>query len=213
VILRDDRGQTATVNDALRLLQLAVDVYKRDANVRIVPSQPFKYTTGFTGGDTVDASWVVEDGAESDATILHVPCGAGGVGAEWLVGGSIYQWKASTLCFFGNWRRVLGYGSPVTCFFVRDVVGALGCALWITDYVTVEGTVLAPPSSSPRTLGHEVGHACNLWHTCVDDDNSNLMATQEACDPDSTVVPNRLSPRMSNSQVLLVRMSKHVTYF
>ncbi len=220
VILRDEDGNpVATRAFAKAMLQLAADIYKRDANVRIVPLGPFKYSSGFFGADTVDDNWVIIDGANSDNTILEVPCNASGTAAEWWLGGTLFQWKASTLCYYGAWRRVLGYGAPVTCFIIRDVTGSLGCALWITDYATIKGEFTLPPTS-PRTLGHEVGHASNLWHLCVDLDNRNLMATQKgipvisACDPTPSVtLPDRSNPRMDNAQVLLVRASKHVTYF
>jgi hypothetical protein len=215
VILRDENGTpVGSVGDAVTLLQLAANVYKRDANVRIVPLRAFKYSSGFSGAENVDASWVTTDSGNSDATLLDVPCGGGGAGSDWLLTGSGFQAKASTLCFYGSWRRVVGYGAPVSCFIIRNVEGTdIGCALWITDYATIEGSVLTPPPGSPRTLGHEVGHACNLWHTCVDDDNRNIMATQGACDPSSMTPPNRVDPRISDSQAILVRMSKHVTYF
>lgn len=214
VILRDERGQpVASLEFARAMLQLAADVYKRDANVRLVPLRPFKYTSGFGGAESVDDSWIVVDGESSDSTALDIPCGADGAGSDWLGTGSSLQFKSSTLCLFGSWRRVVGYGAPVTCFFIRDVTGNdIGCALWITDYATVEGGNVLPPPS-PRTLGHEVGHACNLGHRCVDDDNRNMMATLAECDPDSTTNPDRADPRMDTAQVLLVRMSKHVTYF
>lgn len=213
VILRDENGNpTATVDFAVAMLQLAANVYKRDANVRIVPLRPFKYSTGFSGAETVDASWVITDGGNSDGTLLDVPCDAAGAGEDWLGAGSGFQFKASTLCFFGSWRRVVGYGSPISCFIIRSIPGALGCALWITDYATIVGEAFVPPTS-PRTLGHECGHECNLVHTCVDDDNRNIMATGGACSPASATAPDRANPRLSNGQVLLVRMSKHVTYF
>ena len=111
-------------------------------------------------------------------------------------------------------RRVVGYGAPVTCFIIRDVLGTgIGCALWITDYATIEGSVLTPPPGSPRTIGHELGHSCNLTHSCVDVDNRNLMAAQTELCPDSTTPEDRVNPRMSGVQALLVRMSKHATYF
>lgn len=219
IILSDENGEaTASLEFARAMLQLAVDVYKRDANVRIIPLRSFKYSTGFSGAETVDDTWIIVDGRNSDANLLDVPCGGDGAAFEWLLSGSLFQLKSSTLCFFGSWRRVSGFGSPVTCFIIRSIPGdpaKLGCSLWITDYVTIDGEDITPPATptSPRTLGHELGHACNLWHVCVDNDVRNIMGTKRACDPDSTTSPNRAEPRMSDWQVLLVRASKHVTYF
>lgn len=213
VILTDEAGNpVATKAYAVALLQTAVELYKRDANVRLLPLAPYKYSTGFAGAETVNENWVIVDGNRSDGSLLDVPCEAAGAGADWLGTGSGFQFKSTTLCFYGAWRRVLGYGAPVTCFIIRSIPGKLGCALWISDYVTIVGEMTTPPRSA-RVLSHEVGHACNLGHICVDDDNRNVMAEQTTCSPVSVTLPDRVNPRMSTSQVLLVRMSKHVTYF
>lgn len=210
IILSDEKGQpVASVQNAVALLQVAANVYKRDANIRLVPSRPFHYASGFAGPETVDESWVQTDTGSSEGNILDAPCDAGG---EWVVEGSILQFKSSTMCFYGAWRRVLGYGAPVTCFLVRSIPGAFGCSLVITDYVGVVGNFNIPPDS-PRTLGHEVGHSCLLWHTCVDDNIRNIMATGDACDPDSTTAPNRADPEFEDWQALIARTSKHATYF
>ena len=209
VILKDEKGSPiATVEEVLPLLQLAATVYKRDSNVRLIPSRAFKYDSGFLDADTVDASWITNDGSSSDSDTLDVPCDPGN---EWLLGGTKFQFKTSTLCFFGSWRRVLGYGAPVTCFVIRTVTGdGIGCSLFITDYVTVDREAI---DTSPRTIGHELGHSCMLWHLCVDDDVTNIMATSGACSPVSATDPDRANPVINDWQTLLVRASKHVTYF
>ena len=123
----------------------------------IIPLAPFKYSTGFAGAETVDDSWVVVDVRNSDNSLLDVPCGSGGAGVDWLGTGTGFQSKSSTLCFFGSWWRVIGYGAPVSCFIIRSVPGALGCSPWITDYATiVRENALSP--SSPRTgeIGKEL---------------------------------------------------------
>src|SRR6185295_18677756 len=141
------------------LLQSAVDIYKRDANVRIIPSRPFRYFTGFLDAETVTGDWVQIDGAPSDTDVLDPSCNAGGALAEWWLGGSKIQVKVSTLCFFGAGRRWSGYGAPVACFIVRSVQDRGGCALWITDFATVVSGVVPP--GNPALVAHELGHACN----------------------------------------------------
>jgi hypothetical protein len=211
VVLKDEKGNSVCSMDVARqLLQVACDIYKRDANVRIIPSKPFKYATGFAGAETVDDSWVIVDGSNSDATLLDVPCGSATSALGLPASG--FQLKMSLLCFYGAWRRVSGYGAPVTCFIIRDVTDAIGCQVIFTDYCTMDGA-LTLPHPSPRTLGHEVGHACMLSHQCVDLDNANMMATQDECSPSSTTLPDRVNPRISNGQALTIRASKHVTYF
>jgi hypothetical protein len=210
VILRDELGNpVASTENAVAMLQLAADVYKRDANIRLVPLRPFHYATGFAGAETVDASWIQTDSASSGPDVLDAPCSAAG---EWLLEGSALQFKNSTLCFYGSWRRVLGYGAPVTCFLVRSMPNALGCSLVITDYVGVVSNFNLPPDS-PRTIGHEVGHSSLLWHTCVDDNIRNTMATGEPCEPDSATAPSRADPEFEDWQVIIARSSKHATYF
>src|SRR4030095_8014860 len=71
VILKDERGNAiAAVKDVIPLLQLAANVYKRDANVRLIPLRPFKYVSGFSEAETVDASWIINDASNSDSDIL-----------------------------------------------------------------------------------------------------------------------------------------------
>lgn len=215
-VILDDGSDPEIRTEAVQLLQLACNVYKRDANIRIVPLGPFQYDTGFDGAETVDETWLnVVEGVE-DPEVLDVPCEGGGAGAEWWTPGSKLQLLSSTRCFYGAWRRVLGYGAPITVFFIRSVPGALGCGLWITDYVTVASNALPgtrTTPASPRTAAHELGHACNLWHICVDDDVNNLMATEGACSPASETEPERANPEIADWQALLIRASKHVTYF
>ena len=216
VIALDERGNVvAPMTDATIMLQMACDVYKRDANVRILPSRMMKFSTGFAGPETADGSWSVIESLNSDTRTLDPSCGPDGVGSEWLTGGSLFQLKLTRYCFYGAWRRIIGYGAPVGCFFVRNVApdsatsSSVGCAFWITDFAVMENLTTA----TLRTLAHEVGHASNLWHQCVDDDTRNLMAAGSACSPSSLTPPNTTNPRMNNLQILAVRASKHCTYF
>lgn len=97
MILKDEKGvAVATVEQVIPMLQLAADVYKRDANVRLIPSQPFKYDSGFSDADMVHAGWITNDGSNSDSDTLDAPCSAG---SDWLLGGTKFQFKSSTLCF------------------------------------------------------------------------------------------------------------------
>lgn len=213
VILRDETG--AVICDppyAVDLLQVAADVFKRDANVRLLPLAPFKYSTGFLGAETVTEDWVATEGGASDADTLDAPCDEAGFGAEWGLTGSKFQLKASTNCFYGAWRRVTGYGSPVACFVVRSVGSSAttqGCCLWLVDYMTV---IFQPPPAgggliNRRVLAHEGGHACNLWHIGAAANPTNLMGT-----PWNPTVPDLPQSRLDDWQVLLVRGSRHVTY-
>ncbi len=208
VILRDEAGNpVAPVSYAVDLLQVAANVFKRDANVRLVPLAPFKYDSGFAGAPIVTADWVVTESGGSDGDTLDAPCNAG---SDWWLGGSKFQFKVSTNCFFGAWRRVTGYGSPVTCFVIRSIPGAFGCSLWITDYLTViqQAPVRPPGLINRRVLAHEAGHSTNLWHVNAGSNPTNLMGV-----PWTAAVPDLTQSRLEDWQVLLVRASRHVTYF
>jgi hypothetical protein len=210
VVLRDEKGNPVASNAVVRsLLQTACDIYKRDCNVRVVPLKPFKFSSGFSGTEQVDDSWFVIDGASSSADLLDIPCQDAGPVFGTIM--SRLQLKSSTLCFFGAWRRLAGYGAPVSCFIIRSLPDAIGCNIILTDYATVEGGQTVP-HRSPRTLGHEIGHACLLWHTCVDDDNRNMMSTQDACSPPSGQQPDRANPVIDDGQALLIRASRHASY-
>lgn len=208
VILRDEKGTVTAPNEfAVALLQKACDIYKRDANIRIVRSAAFQYSTGFAGAETVTDAWVQIDSGNSDAEVLDPPCSDG---ISWTAQQQ-FQWKMSLYCFFQSWRRILGYGAPVTAFIVRQVDGAWGCGSWVLDFVTISGGTFPP--GNLRVIGHEIGHACLLSHRCVDDDIRNMMGTGTQCDPDSGTTPDYADPRMTNWQALVIRSSKHATYF
>jgi hypothetical protein len=209
VILSDENAvPTAMPDYAIALLQKAADVYKRDANVRLVPLAPFQYDSGFAGAEMVTDDWVKTDGGKRDAAVLDSPCDAG----ELWTTGSIYQFIISTNCFYGSWRRIVGYGAPIAFLIVRNIPNAYGCAPFFAGYAKIDGGRVPPPNL--RVAGHEAGHLCNLWfHDCVDDDAQNIMGTGDGCDPESFATPDYGNPRMSNWQVLRVRASKHVTYF
>jgi hypothetical protein len=71
VILSDEKGvPVASLQNMVAVLQLACNVYKRDANVRIVPSRPFHYATGFAGPETVTADWVIVSPLPRDPELL-----------------------------------------------------------------------------------------------------------------------------------------------
>jgi hypothetical protein len=113
----------------------------------------------------------------------------------------------TTHCFYGAWRRLLGYGAPLSVFFVRSVPGGAGCGLWIVDFVTVAAQTVPTPQDLRRVAAHELGHAANLWHIGAASNADNLMATPRP------PVANVFDYRLHDWQVLLVRASKHVTYF
>lgn len=214
IILRNNRGDpVSSIEYVTAMLKVTEEVYKRDANIRIIPSAPFQYTSGLDDDpQTVDDSWVIIDDGTSDTDMLDLPDDGTESGvADWGTIGSKYQLTASRCCFYGAWRRVLGYGAPITCFTIRSIPGAAGRALFSTDYIRVVGGQRSTPDS-PRTIGHEICHLVGLGHTCVDEDPRNIMATHE-CNPASPVTRDDANPRLSDYQAMVLRASKYATYF
>ena len=118
--------------------------------------------------------------------------------ADLTATGSDYNKIAILNCFFGTWRKVVGYGAPITVFIIRSLEEGVGRSLGpLTDYIVIGGSQMPRPDVTD--VAHEIGHACNLWHA---GDSTNLM--------------NGNSPRgtgLSWWQLVLARSSRHVSYF
>jgi hypothetical protein len=211
VILADELSKPVdTLAHAVDQLQIAANILKRDANIRLIPSAPFKYATGFSGAPVVTEDWIkVLDREPGDPDTLDPPCDAAAFGADLGVAGSKFNLLMTVHCFYGTWRRLLGYGGPVSVFFVRSVQGGgAGCGTWIVDFVTVATQTMPLTDESLRRVAcHELGHAGNLWHIGASDNPDNLMATPRPS------VSNVMDFKIYDWQVLLLRASKHVTYF
>lgn len=216
LILRDERGTpVASVPYVVNLLQNAADILKRECNVRLVRLAPFQFDSGFAKAETVNEDWVQVESGNADSDTLDVPCDAAGFGADLGLSGSKFDWRASTHCFFGAWRRITGYGAPVACFVIRSLptdddpgCGGYGCGLWITDYITVRNQPCGSegPGINRRVAAHELGHSGNLWHIGASSNLDNLMGVPyNGSDPPTQI-------RLATWQILLFRASKHVSY-
>lgn len=195
IVLRNERGvEVAAPASLVPDLQHAIDIFRAEANVRVIPVGPFQYDSGFADDETASTEWIHVVDGPSDPEILEVECGVEAGGEDLTPAGSRFELLASTMCFFGNWRRVVGYGAPVTIFVVRTVGDAskLGCSIGpLSNYVTIEG-------ANPICIPHELGHACNLWHV---DGATNLM--NASCG----------RRKLDWWQISILRNSRHVTYF
>lgn len=216
IVLRDEKGNpVATTPYVVDLLKHAVEILRSEANIRLVRLAPFDYDSGFADDETPDESWVQVDGGNSESDTLDVSCNASGFGSDLGVTGTKFDFMASTKCFFGDFRRVLGYGAPITCFVIRTIpdgnpgCGTFGCGLWIPDYITVRNQPCAGegPGINRRVTAHELGHTGNLWHLGASSNPTNLMAVPfDGADPPIMI-------KLKTWQILLWRASKHVTYF
>lgn len=200
IILRDEKGTpVADRKDVVPYLQTAIDIFKSEANVRVVPSKPWQYDSGFGAAEEATEDWVYVNPDPSDSRVLDVDCGSAAGGEDLWLTGSDFDFTASKKCFFGNFRRVVGYGGPVVIFVVRSIKGtAIGCSIGpLSDYVTIQGSDIQ--GGDTTTVAHELGHSCNLWDV---DDSTNLMYK---------VTPG--GTKLKWWQVTTLRNSRHVTYF
>ena len=112
--------------------------------------------------------------------------------------GSTYNKLAMMHCFYGTWRKVVGYGSSVTIIVIRSLEEGAARSLGpLTDYIVVGAG--DPARVDATTVAHELGHCCYLLH---DGDSGNLMLGS--------------APRGTSLnwwQTTVVRSSRHVTYF
>jgi hypothetical protein len=209
ILLCDARGveEVAKREHVVAQLNKAIEVF-RQAHVKIIPSGPLKFTSGFGPGQQADESWITRYCQQGGNTtdILDLDCGlAGGLDDLWVTGSQL-QFVIDTNCFFGQMRKLIGYGGPLAILVVRDVAGddASGCSSFLWDYVTVqvrEASVFEGDKTL-RTIAHELGHACNLFHVDI---SGNLMKTGGADLVKDTA--------LNTWQQILIRSSRHVTYF
>ena len=196
IILRDERGPVANPSLVLEEVQAAADIFREEANVRLIPVGSSSFKTPFHGDEEIGDDFLHIPAHVSSDNILNVSCGASSWGEDLWLSGSSFNFEMARTCFWGSARRLLGYGSSVTVFVVRSIVGKTGCSLGpLTDYVTVVGTETADKT----TIAHETGHACGLWHVS---ENTNLMFENDS----------NLRRDMTNFQAINFRNSRHVTY-
>jgi hypothetical protein len=176
----------------VKATRVAAEIFRREANVRLVPAQGLHWRRAFGPSDTLPegAARVANVGTSMRA---EVGCQLRAA-AEDLGGfGSWLSLAATRHHLRGGFRRLTGWGAPLMVVAVNSVEdGTLaGCSLGpLTDYVTVS-------ADQPVCLAHELGHACNLLHTQT---GANLMN------------PTCGGAHLSRWQVAVLRVSRHVTY-
>ncbi len=170
-------------------IDLLIQTFKDHGNVKVVP-----YSSG-NERDIDNWAQIVEGVAPHAA--LNVHCDAGALWDEFGEAGNYFAQHVA-----GSVGGIIpiSLAFPVTIFIVEDVIAKVGCTLpLITDYCTVEVAQIMPTDSS--TPAHEVGHACNLWHS---GQHVNLMFHKRS----ERFFPYWLHWWQRN----LVRSSRHVTY-
>lgn len=124
---------------------------------------------------------------------LSVGCGGDAFGEDFGEAGEFFAKHLA------GWNAVpISLTFPITVFIVRDVKDLGGCSLGpLTDYITVD----VGPSGvgTPSLMAHEIGHACNLWHSGT---RSNVMYKDDD-----------RGDGVKGFQMNLFRSSRHVTYW
>ncbi|MEN8240337.1 MAG: hypothetical protein ABFS17_00315 [Chloroflexota bacterium] len=189
VILSDEEHQP--LEDPTRLiaaLERTAEIFEQ-AKVKLLPAAHIPEP--LANHNQPCEHWLTYADPRISKQILDVSCDLRAILEDFSLAGANYQWINLRKFFFTSFRRVFGYGSPVTIFIVRKVADKGGCSMgWFSDYVTI-------PHRHLRCIPHELGHACNLFHR---PDPTNLMY------PRSCSV-SELTPW----QIAVLRSSRHVT--
>ena len=180
----------------LQALAITGQILQREANVTLIPvgptAQPVDFQNGETSVRAVD--WLQELPSLHSGRRLEVGCNQEALREDLArLGGTFDRWALRGHPR-GAFRRVTGWGAPLLAIGVHSVsAGKLaGCSLGpLTDYITLRQDL-------PICLAHELGHACNLPHSQAP---TNLMN------------PTCGGVHLSRWQVLLLRLSRHVTLF
>lgn len=197
--------------DVVDQVQTAVDVFRDEANVRILPTNVhgddrtlFRFRTPFSDPETVDTSWINLVDIPND-NLHDVPCLTEGY-VEDLLGHRDFG-RFDLTCIRGSTRKLVGHGSPVKIVYVGSHTGGVGCGLggFGNDFVTVNHPNAANPPNDDSTA-HELGHHGGLLHRV---DPENLMHSVDD-DPDNRP---RSGQNLTGWQTFVVRNAKSVTFF
>ena len=174
----------ALVDPAIRLTK---EIFWREARISVVAA----------GGQ-----FVVVDPLPAPPAALTVHCDGEAYAEDFQAAGDYFQARIATNVI----GSALGTGAPVTAFMVKEVVGKGGCSLGpLVDYVTVDDD--ATSGSHPRTLAHEVAHACGLPHA------GGIGGAVFGGDPATNLMnPSGSGETLTRRQVVMFRNSRHVTF-
>jgi len=204
---RDEKGNPiASDADMLASIALAIQVYRDDANVRVLPFKLFDYTTPASKDEQASDDYIVNLSSNATPETLDVDCGLSDFTANLGFAGAQFQNMITLSSFWTNWQGLIGYGAPIFAFSVRSFSGSSdGCSMGpLTDYILVQftgaatNTAAGQPPNSSSIMPHEMGHACNLWHVSP---------------PDLMQSSNPRATNLSWWEIALIRASRHVTYF
>jgi len=174
----------------IEAIQLADRILRREANLRLVPVGPFQFDYPLAAPGPAPAGW--HRGWLPDQALDHVGCALAALREDLGVWGGRVERLTIRAHLRGAFRRVSGWGAPLTVVTVGRVdEGRLaGCSMGpLLDYVTLA-------AEHPVCLLHELCHACNLLHTDL---------------PRNVMTPTCGGVHLTRWQVALMRLSRHLT--
>ncbi len=188
VVLFTDKDDNPVVqaSQVIEQIKQTVDFYKDKANILVQSANP-------SASDLPAEDWIYISKKTPSKRINWVGCNLIAFREDlWLTGMS-FQFMALSRLFHTNFRRIIGFGSPIVVYIVEDVAGFRGCSLGpLTDYVTVDSKGLV-------CMTHEIGHACTLFHE--NEDTENLMHPK-GCE----------KTKLTTKQIAIMRASRHVSF-
>lgn len=229
VIVLKQRDGTPVVSDdiILRAIQCAIICFKEEANVRVIPIRYAQYQNPWSDQQRASKAYIFHDDAPSSDRLLDVCCDACALGESLGPVGADFNMKMYRHTFWGNGRRLLGWGAPVVAFAVRSFKNREGgCSIaWLSDWVTVvfqqsdtdppginvpgvsDAIIPADDLNPSQRLGriadlaHEMAHACDLPHDLL----GKTMGWMKRSPPRFM--------QLTAWQRIALRGSRHVTFF
>jgi len=196
LILDDEDGEPLTTAEKVLVGVTKAQAIFAKAHIQIVPAFPPPKRLAEGASEASEAlRWSRVCPPNGAHHLRLVGCNFDAIKQDIGLPGTYFQYHTISSFFDSGFRRLTGYGAPVTVFVVKDLSGFGGCSLgWLSDYVTVK-------HSSQRATAHELGHACNLFHR---HDRENLMHPNSGSLDDVQMTP---------WQIAMLRASRHATLF
>lgn len=179
-------GANSIEDRVMEAVEVARNIFRQEASVRIVSA----------GGKLV-----MVDATPAPEGALEVRCEGGALKDDLGNVGFFFRRRMARNAV----GTVVGAGSPITAFVVKNVVNKHGCSLGpLTDYVTVD--VDGVTTGNKRTLAHEIGHALGLPHT------GGAGSALSGSSPNNLMKPSGAGDKLNRRQVITIRNSRHVTF-
>jgi hypothetical protein len=187
VLFTDEKGiPVINASQVVEQIEQTAAFYKDKANILV-------QSANSDASDLPAEDWIYLYKNPPPPRINRVGCNMIAFREDLWLTGMTFQFTALTRLFHTNFRRIIGYGSPIVVYIVKDVADFRGCSLGpLTDYVTVDCKGLV-------CMTHEIGHACTLFHE--NEDTENLMHPA-GCEKNN----------MTTKQIAIMRASRHVTF-